>query len=270
MKITASIVTYNSADEICDVLDSVLQINEIEIYVVDNASKDNTVQLVKERYPSVKLIASAENLGFGGGHNLALKEVDSDYHIFVNPDISIARDEFGKMVSYMESHPDVVVLTPRVLNPDGSEQFLPKRRPSFKYLFGGRLENKLKMCYRWRSEYTMRGETIEEPIQVDFSTGCFMFCRTDALKAVGGFDDRYFLYFEDADLTREMQKVGRTMYVPSVCVTHKWKRENGKLGKGFFLALHSMTKYFYKWRGNGVHTQKITKSASEKVPAEHK
>lgn len=248
MKVTASIVTYNSANEISEVLNSLSQAKNIEIFVIDNASEDNTREIVKKEFPEIKLIASPKNLGFGGGHNLAIEQIDSNYHIIVNPDISVEKDEIEKMLSYMEANPDVVVLTPRVLNTDGSEQFLPKRRPNLKYLFGGRLESKFKVCYRWRSEYTMRDEHIETPIQVDFATGCFMVCRSEALKKIGGFDERYFLYFEDADLTREMQKIGKTMYVPSVHVTHKWKRENGKLGKGFFLALHSMFKYFRKWR----------------------
>lgn len=250
MKITASIVTYNSANEIASVLDSLLQANvsNLEIYVVDNASTDNTCQIVTDQFPQIKLIASQKNFGFGGGHNLALDQVDSDYHIFINPDITVEKGEIEKMVSYMEENPKTVILTPRVLNTDGTEQFLPKKIPNFKYLFGGRLENKLKIARRWRSEYTMREENITEPIQIDFCTGCFMFCRTSALKSVGGFDDRYFLYFEDADLTREMRKIGKTMYVPYVSVTHEWKRENGKISKGFFIALHSMFKYFWKWR----------------------
>ena len=250
MKISASIVTYNSSHEIATVLESLSQANVsgLEIYVVDNASTDDTCQIVTAQFPQVKLIASQENLGFGGGHNLALSRVDSDYHIFINPDITVERGEIEKMISYMEEHLDAVILTPRVLNTDGTEQFLPKRTPKFKYLFGGRLENKLKAARRWRSEYTMREENVTEPIQVDFCTGCFMLCRTTALKTVGGFDDRYFLYFEDADLTREMQKLGKTMYVPYVFVTHEWKRENGKISKGFFIALCSMFKYFWKWR----------------------
>ena len=250
MKVTASIVTYNSSNEIATVLESLLQANisNLEIYVVDNASTDGTCEIVTSQFPQIQLIAAEENLGFGGGHNLALDRVESDYHIFINPDITVDKGEIEKMISYMEEHSDTVILTPRVLNTDGTEQFLPKRTPKFKYLFGGRLENKLKAARRWRSEYTMREECITEPIQVDFCTGCFMFCRTAALKSVGGFDDRYFLYFEDADLTREMQKLGKTMYVPHVSVTHEWKRENGKISKGFFIALHSMFKYFWKWR----------------------
>ena len=75
-----------------------------------------------------------------------------------------------------------------------------------------------------------------------------MFTRTDALKKVGGFDERYFLHFEDADLTRELRKVGRTVYNPEIKVIHKWHRENKKINKSFWIALKSMFIYMKKWR----------------------
>ena len=250
MRITASIVTYNCEGEISDVLNSLRQANvaNLKTIIVDNSSKDQTVQIIKENFPEVDLIESSVNLGFGRGHNLALKNVESDYHIFINPDITIHEGEIEKMISFMEENPDAVLLNPRVLNPDGSEQYLPKKRPTYKYLFGGRLEKKFAFARRWRAEYTMRDVVINDPIEIDCATGCFMFCRTSALKAVGGFDERYFLYFEDADLARKMQQIGKLMYVPSITVVHAWHRENGKIGKSFFYALQSMRKYFKKWK----------------------
>ncbi len=250
MKITASIVAYNNEDEIANVLTSLANCNisDFEVYVVDNASKDGTVKLIEEQFSWVKLIRSPENVGFGAGHNLALKETDSIYHIFINPDILVEKGEIEKMISYMEENQDVVILSPRVLNTDGTEQYLPKKNPKIKYFLGGRFEKRSKICYRWRSEYTLRDQKIIEPTEVDFCTGCFMFCRTKALKSCGGFDERYFLHFEDADLTREMKKIGKTMYIPYIHVVHEWKRENGKSGKVFRIALSSMFKYLWKWR----------------------
>lgn len=250
MKISASIVTYNSEDEIEIVLNSLMnsKTDNLEVTVVDNASTDNTCSIVETKFKNVRLIKSATNLGFGAGHNLALKGVESDYHIFVNPDISVEENQIKAMVDYMEANPGVVVLTPKVLNEDGTEQFLPKKYPKIKYLLGGKFENKGKIFYKWRSEYTLRDVEVVEPIHIDFCTGCFMFCRTDALLSVGGFDERYFLHFEDADLTREMQKLGETMYVPSVYVTHKWHRDNAGNKKIRKIAIQSMFKYFKKWR----------------------
>ena len=149
MKITASIVTFNSVDEIEKLLASLLKCNleAANIYVVDNGSSDGTAEIVREKFAGVNIIETGKNIGFGAGHNLALRSVQSDYHIFINPDIIVKEGEIEKMAAYMESHKDVVVMTPKIFNTDGTEQFVPKKRPKFKYIFAGRFENKFKRCY---------------------------------------------------------------------------------------------------------------------------
>lgn len=96
----------------------------------------------------------------------------------------------------------------------------------------------------------MRDVVMKEPTEIDCCTGCFMFCRSETLKKCRGFDRRYFLYFEDADLTREMQKYGKTVYSPNHTVTHSWKRENGSTVKGIIRASISAVKFMWKWRGD--------------------
>ena len=249
--ITASIVTYNSADEI-DILMTSLQscssFEEMTIYVIDNASKDSTVNHIKNNYPWARMIESKENLGFGRGHNLAIKNVHSKYHLIVNPDISVPKDTIKNAISFMDANPEIVVLTPYVMNVDGTQQFLPKKNPSMKYMIGGMFENHFKFCKRLREDYTLQNQVIDTPIDVEFCTGAFMITRTEALHKVGGFDERYFLHFEDADLTRELRKVGRAVYNPEIKVTHKWHRENKKLNKSFWVALKSMFIYMNKWK----------------------
>ena len=152
----------------------------------------------------------------------------------------------------MEANPDITVLTPYVMNVDGTQQFLPKKNPSIKYMIGGMFENKFKFCKKLREEYTLQDKVITSPIDVEFCTGAFMITRTEALHKVGGFDERYFLHFEDADLTRELRKVGRAVYNPNIKVTHKWHRENKKINKSFWVALKSMFIYMNKWRGSNA------------------
>lgn len=254
-QITASIVAYNSADEI-DILMTSLQscssFEEMTIYVIDNGSKDDTVTHIKKNYPWARVIESKENLGFGRGHNLAIKNVHSKFHLIVNPDISVPSDTIKDAIAYMEANPDITVLTPYVMNIDGTQQFLPKKNPSMKYMIGGMFENKFKFCKKLREEYTLQDKVITSPIDVEFCTGAFMITRTEALHKVGGFDERYFLHFEDADLTRELRKVGRAVYNPNIKVTHKWHRENKKINKSFWVALKSMFIYMNKWRGSNA------------------
>lgn len=249
--ITVSIVTYNSRDEI-DILMQSLEassyFDRITVYVVDNASVDDTAEYIKKMYSWARVIESKENIGFGRGHNLVINNVKSKYHIIVNPDICVQRDTIEKAIAYIKINEDIVVVTPFVLNIDGSQQFLPKKNPSMKYMIGGMFENKFSFCKKLRDEYTLKNELVEKPIDVEFCTGAFMITRTEALHKVGGFDERYFLHFEDADLTRELRKVGRAVYNPDIKVVHKWHRENKKINKSFFVALKSMFIYMNKWR----------------------
>lgn len=246
--ITCGIVTYNSAEEINVALSSLVErIDEKDIYVFDNASTDETVSIIKEKFPEVNLIESKSNLGFGAGHNQILKEINSNYHIIVNPDIEIKEDTINELEECLNKNEDVICATPLILNMDGTEQKLPKRYPKIKYFIGGRLENKFKFAKKLRSEYTRSDERLTELADIEFCSGCFMFVRTNALLKIGGFDERYFLHFEDADLTRMLQKKGRTVYYPKAIVIHKWKRDNVKNKKIAKIALQSMFKYFMKW-----------------------
>ncbi len=249
-RISVSIVTYNSSKDIDQLMNSIensAAFNEMSVYVVDNNSIDNTVDHIKKNYPWANVIISNKNLGFGKGHNKVIKHVKSQYHIIVNPDISFDINTISNAVEYMDSNETVALLSPAVYNADGTWQYLPKRNPRFKYLFGGMFERKFKFCKRLRDEYTMKNKKFDSPTDIEFCTGAFMVTRTNALKKVGGFDKRYFLHFEDADLSREMRKVGRTVLNPNIRVTHKWHRDNRKLNKSFWVAFESMILYMLKW-----------------------
>lgn len=263
-ELTLSIVTYNSAEEISTLMESLKTCNyfdKMKVYIVDNASSDNTVEILRKDYPWAYVFESKENLGFGKGHNIVINHVKSKYHIIVNPDIRVDVDTFNKAIEYMDANPDVVVVTPFVLNTDGTQQFLPKKNPSMKYMIGGMFENYSKICKKLREEYTLQNKDITKPIDVEFCSGCFMITRTEALHQVGGFDDIYFLHFEDADLTRELRKVGRAVYNPDITVTHKWERDNKKINKSFAVALKSMFIYMKKWNKNSLGGVRRTSEA---------
>jgi len=249
-KVSVSIVTYNNQNEIDGILESLFKINLssflLEVYIIDNNSSDNTVLIANSKFPNCKILKLNKNLGYGTGHNQIIKIIDSDYHLIVNPDIIFHPDTISKLIDYMDANSDVVICSPKVLNIDGSPQFLPKKRPTLKFLLGGFFENKGKIFKKWRDEFTFADKILNTPEPIDFCTGCFMFCTTLAFKQCKGFDERYFMYFEDADLTRKMQKYGRTMYNPNIEVFHEWKRENRKL-KGRLMQISSMIKYFLKW-----------------------
>ncbi len=249
-RFSCCIVTYNSADNIERALQSIFSVTEkldFTMYISDNNSTDNTVDIVKEKFPQAVIIENGGNKGFGHGHNAVIPLLDSEYHFIVNPDIVVDKDVFSLFADYFDSNEDVVMAVPKFLYEDGSEQFTPKLTPTLKYMLGGRLEKFGNPFKKWRDEYTFRNKNVTEPCEVGFCSGCFICIRTEIFKKIGGFDERYFLYSEDADLTREAKYYGKTMYNPNISVTHLWERAYMKSGKYFLIQLKSMFKYFHKW-----------------------
>ena len=220
----------------------------LTVYVVDNRSTDDTCALVAERYPQVTLLEMDDNLGFGAAHNSVLPLLESEYHAVMNPDITFTGDVLTSLCDYLERDEEAVLATPMILNTDGSPQAVPRVLPKRRYMFAGQLERFGGVFKRWRDAYTRRNETFTDPTAVTFCTGCFMFWRTKALCELGGFDERFFMYMEDADLSRRAASKGKLMLIPQVTVTHVWEKASGKSGRFLKIHLQSMRRYFAKWR----------------------
>lgn len=248
--LSAAIVTYNGKEQAVSAVNSVLKHTKkypLSLYVIDNASTDSTADEI-EKIEGVTLIRKQENLGFGGGHNAVLSEISSKYHAVINPDIELDSDVLSRLVDTLESNDDIVMITPKIMGKNGQEQHLPKRHPTFRYLFLGRLSRLGGVFKRIRKEYTREEEAFEGLVDIEFCTGCFFLIRSEIFKKIGGFDNRYFMYMEDADLSREALKYGRVVFDNSICVRHLWKRESAKSIKFLFIHLSSSFKYLKKWR----------------------
>jgi GT2 family glycosyltransferase len=220
----------------------------LHLYVIDNSSCDGTVGFVKEVDPQAEILHIPWNVGFGAGHNLVLPRLQSKYHVVINPDIVLSQDAITQLAHYMDEHPEVVLLSPRVVFPETHEdQILGKRNPKIRYLIASRLR-RFGFMQKLLVEYAMIERGTNEPFEIENATGCFMFIRTETLKKIGGFDDRYFLYFEDCDITRTLAKEGKVLYYPHVQVGHVWKRESKKNFLLMLVQVQSMFRYFWKWR----------------------
>lgn len=135
--VSAGIVTYNNASEIVPCLNSLIECTkdmDVDIYVFDNCSQDETVPVIRQYFPRVHVIESRENLGFGRGHNEILKKISSEFHMVVNPDIQFTPKAVQKLTAFLVHYPQVGIVTPKIKNVDGSEQLLPKRDPKFSYV----------------------------------------------------------------------------------------------------------------------------------------
>ena len=247
--VSMSVVTCNSGRDIAALLQSLIEnVKGISyhVFVIDNASTDYTVAVAEQfMNDRIELIRLDRNIGFGAAHNLVLDRVSSKYHVVINPDIELNNDVIADMSHYLDTNKNIVMISPKVLGLDGKLQILPKRDPKMIYLISRRIG--VGFLGRYRKEYEMDECDPNSIFDIQFATGCFMFMRTEFLKKIGGFDERYFLYFEDADLSRAIRKYGRIEYNPYFVVRHRWERGGAKHFKLMMIQIMSMLKYRKKW-----------------------
>lgn len=248
---TASIVAYNTPPQmIRNAVESILSCSpQVKFHIVDN-SPTMGLHCALADLP-IMYHFCGRNLGYGAGHNYALREcMGSKYHIVMNPDIIVAPRQLETLSSFMDKNPDIGIVCPRILNEDGTTQFLNKRYPTVFDLFVRRFipQPFHRFMQRRLDRYEMKDIGYENICDVEVVSGCFMFCRTDALKGVGGFDNRYFMYLEDADLSRKVQLAGyRTVYYPYATITHFWERASYKSLRMTWVHMRSALTYFNKW-----------------------
>ena len=246
--ITAAVVTYNDAETAVNAIKSIKSNTKkypVKTFVIDNASKTDLPQLEKITDVYIK---NTKNLGFGSAHNKVLEHKIGKYHAVINPDITLDGDVLSFLADVLEANPDICMITPKILNYDGTEQKLPKQNPNYKYIFLGRLAKLGGIFKKVRNEYILADHNFDDITDINFCTGCFFMIRGDVFKKLGGFDHRYFMYMEDADLTRMAKKYGRTVFCPDVSVTHLWERGSAKSIKLLFIHLKSFFKYAGKWK----------------------
>lgn len=246
--VSISIVTYNDEKYIGNLLDSIkenVKYEDYHIFLVDNCSRDDTLNIAR-RYENITIIENDKNTGFGAGHNKALDLLQSKYHLILNPDITFKYDVIDQLVNYLGSNPDIGMISPKILYPDGTVQILPKKDPKPIYMLARR--SKLKALTKYKDEYEMTETEADAAYDIEFASGSFMFLRTELFKKVGGFDERYFLYLEDADLSRKVRQHARVQYNPSFVVYHHWQQAGAKHLKYFLIHVASMIKYSSKWR----------------------
>jgi GT2 family glycosyltransferase len=199
----------------------------LDVCLVDNGGlPDMTAALdaLRAHGATCSIIAGHGNVGYGRGHNLAIERAASRYHLVLNPDIDLDRQALISAVEFFESHLQVGLLTPRIGDEDGHIQYLCRRYPTLLDLFvRGFLPGSVRRFFARRlARYEMQDVINEHDIVWDppIVSGCFMLFRTNVLKKLAGFDPRYFLYFEDYDLSLRTHEVARVAYLPAVRVLH--------------------------------------------------
>lgn len=251
MKISYSIVTYNNekiiADTVKSLSDTVPAGYDYTLYIIDNNSTDDTVSIVKEIGDEhVIVIELTDNKGFGHGHNAVLPVLTSDYHFVVNPDITVESEgEIFKMIDYLEHHKEVGMIVPLITNKDGSIQHLNKKHPTVLDMFIRRISPNLFKSRQDR--YVCMEKGYDTVYRVDYASGCFMVFRTSLFKQLNGFDEQFFMYLEDADITRRVNQISVANFFPDAKIIHEWERAGHKRIKYAWITVKSMRVYFKKW-----------------------
>ena len=251
-KITASIVIYkNDLRLLRNAVDSFLNSTEDSVlYLIDNSPTDRFSRHFQ--HPRINYIFNDANVGFGAGHNLALKDIiesgQSTYHVVLNPDVYFEKEVMQKIFSFMDTQPQIGLVMPKVLYPDGRLQPLCKLLPSPLTLFTRRfLQFFPAFSNRLNHWYEMHFTGYDKIMDVPFLSGCFMFLRVKALEEVGLFDERIFLYTEDTDLTRRIHRRYRTIFYPDAVIYHYNQRGSYKNAVKLMHHMFSAIRYFNKW-----------------------
>ena len=249
--ITASVVLYKTSVEQLVRLYGCLSRSSRRphLFIIDNSPKATPLPF---EIPSWITYFHAEaNLGYGGGHNVALRRIldTSELHFVLNPDIFFGPAELEGMIDFMDQHPEVGQLMPKVVYPDGSLQYLCKLLPTPSDLFLRRfMVGPLRRFAEQRSErFELRFTGYNREMEVPYLSGCFMLFRTSALRQIGLFDERFFMYPEDIDITRRVNAQFRTMFFPGATIIHDHGRESYKNARAFWIHTMNIVRYFNKW-----------------------
>jgi len=265
--IAVIIVNYKMKDEIRGLLlslksDSIGSIVKVQAVIVDNTPEEGMRLMLTKNFPDVKYLPQDNNLGFGKAQNIGLKSVETKYYFILNPDVIFPNGErvLQRLYEFMEARPKIGLCAPKLLNIDSSLQFSCSRFPSFwmpffrRSFLGKSPRNQAKI-----KKYLMKDFDHNSTRPVDWLMGSALFARGTALKQVGLFDERYFMYFEDCDLCRRFWNAHWPVYyVYDIKLMHRHIQGSAKV-TGFFksmiknpltrIHIISWLKYMWKWRG---------------------
>jgi GT2 family glycosyltransferase len=250
-QVSASIVVYkNDPDEVVAAVKSVLSAPlRVRCTVVDNSPNTALRQCVSDC--GATYIYAGRNLGFGRGHNLALRLdcEDSEYHLVLNPDVHFVPDILALIYHFMNDNLNIGLAMPRIRYPDGSDQPLCKKLPAPIDLIGRRFGGAFgRSLFAERlSRYELSHLDMRIAREIPCLSGCFMFMRSATLCEVGFFDERYFMYMEDVDLCRRIGANSKTVFYPEVAVTHGYAKGSYRNPKLLKYHLQSAFRYFSKW-----------------------
>ena len=226
------------------------------LYIIDNNDQlDQLQSLITSKINNtfiVKIFSGHGNIGYGKGHNLAIKETPAKYHLILNPDVQIQRNCLKTGLEVLSLNEDIYAVFPDVENTSGMREYLIRDYPNIvDFLIRGFGLGKLRIFEKRMSKFDQRKTNqLVDVTSVKIISGCFMLCKMDVLRKTGGFDNRYFLYFEDYALSLEIGKYGKLAYVPSMKIIHHGGGAARKGIRHIYYFIRSAATFFnqYGWK----------------------
>jgi GT2 family glycosyltransferase len=251
ISISGSVVLYKTGNSVIQTIKDFLNTSlPVKLFLVDNSPTEKLRNRLSEflKDDRVEYLFNNANIGFGAAHNIAIRKIInvSPYHLVLNPDVSFKPDVLKALYDYMNQNEQVGLVMPKILYPSGEIQYACKLLPMPADLIFRRFLPSSTTIKR--TEYfEMRKMGYDKEIEVPYLSGCFMFLKTEALKKVGLFDERFFMYPEDIDLTRRIHQKYKTMFYPKVSITHSHGKGSYKSMSLLYVHINNMIKYFNKW-----------------------
>ncbi|MFL7892992.1 MAG: glycosyltransferase family 2 protein [Anaerolineales bacterium] len=250
MDVSIIIVNWNTRDLLSQCLRSIFAsrtTKEIEVWVVDNGSTDDSVEMVREDFPQVEITVNEHNVGFAHANNQAIKRSSGDTVMLLNPDTLVDRDVIEKLLHFLEIHSDAGVVGPRLLNPDRSLQESAYPEPTLFREFWRMFHLDRFNSY---AEYPMDKWSIDQAVEVDVLMGACMLIRRKIFDQVGLMDEEFFIYSEEVDLCKRIRDYGwRLFWYPPATVVHYGGQSTQQVQQEMFLQLYQgKIQYFRKHR----------------------
>ncbi|MBD2251212.1 glycosyltransferase family 2 protein [Nostoc parmelioides] len=241
------LVNYNGADVLPDCLNSIdkfIPKDNCEIVLVDNASQDNSYEFVAKDFPDVKIVRLPKNYGFGAGNNAGAKIAKGEFLLLLNTDTILTTNILPHLIDLMRENPDVGIIGTKLLFPDETFQV------SFAYTVGIKGEYKSRRLHKY-AEDKSKLNSLEQEFntikEVDIVVGAALFIRADLFHSLGGFDEKFFIYFEDADLCKRVQNQGyKILYTPQVSLIHIRGHSMKKNANATAMEYRRSQIYYYK------------------------
>ena len=203
-------------------------LDDYELHLINNnPEKELAFQLCIEKHKNklgnLIIHSGHGNIGYGQANNIAIIQTECKYHLILNPDIVTETQAIKFGIEYLELHPYIGLAAPNVTNSNGDIEYLAKRMPSLLIIFLRGLNNQYlnRVFHKKLGRYAYKDKIPrDEPLEIELASGCFMLCRSSMLKRVGGFSKEYFLYFEDFDLSKKINNLGKLYYLPKMKICH--------------------------------------------------